>query len=43
MILFLTERGLQAVLDFGIERPEVDAAVAYLSDEDNGMGSPYSG
>jgi hypothetical protein len=39
----VTERGRQAALDFGIERPEVEAAVAYLSDEDNGIGFLYSG
>jgi hypothetical protein len=39
----VTEQGRQAALDFGLDRPEVEAAVAYLSDEDTGIGFLYSG
>ena len=39
----ITDRGRQAALDFGHDRGEVDAAAAYLTDEDTSVGFLYSG
>lgn len=36
-------KGRQAALDFGIERAEVEAAAAFLGDEENAVGFLYSG
>src|SRR3712207_7138275 len=36
-------RGRKGALEAGIEREVVEAAVAYLSDEDSGLGFAYSG
>jgi len=35
--------GRQSALDFGVERQEVEAAVAYMADEEGGIGFLYSG
>jgi hypothetical protein len=37
------ERGKQSALDFGLNRSEVEAAVAYMADEEGGVGFLYSG
>jgi hypothetical protein len=39
----LTAHGKQGVLTFDIDRRVVEAAAAYLSDEDGGIGFIYSG
>lgn len=39
----LDTRGKQHALDFGVDRDIVEAASAYMSDEDNGLGFIYSG
>jgi len=37
------EQGKQGALDFGLDRPVVEAAAAYMADEDSGVGFLYSG
>jgi Plasmid encoded RepA protein len=39
----LTERGKAATLEAALDRSEVEAAAAYLADEDSGIGFLYSG
>lgn len=39
----IRDNGRQGALEFGVDRPEVEAAVAYMSDEDSGIGFLYSG
>src|SRR5689334_11178441 len=39
----IREAGRQGALDFGIVRTEVEAAAAYMADEDSGIGFLYSG
>jgi len=39
----LETKGRKGALEAGIERPIVEAAAAYLSDEDSGLGFAYSG
>ena len=39
----LETKGRTGALEAGIERPIVEAAAAYLSDEDAGLGFAYSG
>ncbi|GAB6969085.1 replication protein RepA [Komagataeibacter kakiaceti JCM 25156] len=39
----LETRGKQHALDFGLDRDIVEAASAYMSDEENGLGFIYSG
>lgn len=39
----IESRGRQAAIDAGIERPVVEAAVGYLSDEDSSLAFAYSG
>jgi hypothetical protein len=39
----IRDQGKQGALNLGIERQEVEAAVAYMSDEDGGIGFLYSG
>ncbi|GBQ99303.1 plasmid replication initiator [Acetobacter nitrogenifigens DSM 23921 = NBRC 105050] len=39
----LEARGKQHALDFGLDRDIVEAASAYMSDEENGLGFIYSG
>src|SRR5689334_13589845 len=39
----LASNGRKAALEAGFERPVVEAAAAYLADEDSGLGFAYSG
>jgi hypothetical protein len=39
----IRDGGRQSALNFGVERQEVEAAVAYMSDEEGGIGFLYSG
>jgi hypothetical protein len=39
----LETKGRRGALDAGFERPVVEAAATYLSDEDSGLGFAYSG
>ena len=39
----IQDQGKQGALEFGLERPEVEAAIAYMADEDGGIGFLYSG
>jgi len=39
----IQQSGKQGALDLGIDRSEVEAAIAYLGDEDSGFGYLYSG
>lgn len=39
----IRDQGKQRALDFGVDRLEVEAAVAYMTDEDGGVGFLYSG
>jgi hypothetical protein len=39
----LSERGKQGALEAGLDRNVVEAAAAYLADEDTGLGFAYSG
>lgn len=39
----ITEAGRQGALDFGIVRAEVEAAAAYMADEEGGLSFLYSG
>jgi hypothetical protein len=39
----IRDGGRQGALDFGVERQEVEAAVAYMADEEGGIGFLYSG
>ena len=39
----LEAKGRQGALEAGIERAVVEAAAAYLADEDSGLGFAYSG
>lgn len=39
----IESKGRQGALQAGIDRAVVEAAVSYLSDEDNGLGCAYSG
>jgi len=39
----IRDGGRQSALDFGVERQEVEAAVAYMADEEGGIGFLYSG
>ena len=39
----IKDQGRQGALDFGLDRQEVEAAVAYMADEESGVGFLYSG
>lgn len=39
----IRDQGKQGALNFGLDRQEVEAAVAYMADEDGGIGFLYSG
>lgn len=39
----IRDGGRQSALNFGVERQEVEAAVAYMADEEGGIGFLYSG
>jgi hypothetical protein len=39
----IKDGGRQGALNFGVERQEVEAAVAYMADEEGGIGFLYSG
>jgi len=39
----IRDQGKQGALDFSLDRQEVEAAVAYMADEEGGIGFLYSG